>query len=717
MASAQLKIKSAWEEMSGEEKDGFISSLSDEEANKLFLALTGKSVINQDPSYAAAITGNATLPQEQLDVMAGGDIGDVAIGTLYGMGSTARDTGARIKQVGLGLLGGDRQAYTREYDKERADRAEFLKGQPEAFRGAASVGGMVQSVAQLPIAARTGLGRTGVGVTFGGMQYVPEGDTTLGIPSDVTNPIISGLTALAAPAILKVITETGKFVGNTAKSFGRASTGVQDPFLPIKEQTKPIPQYLAGLRDVQGPQAKSAAEFTHIADDLQKATGTKPEALISQQYGSPRAAGAESATFTVARLADKAFNERERIITKAFKVADKIGEGIKKGSVSPERAGRILSANQNRAQDAAWEAADIGWKKDAQPIVELFNSASRGKPAAIISDKNRLEFLEGLKQTSAVTGQANDKVFSAIAKTQEAIAKTGRLTLDAAIKQRSSFSKLSSKGKFLGLENPDDARKAAWGMAQATEADIMEAATKIGGSDVHKQAFQAAKANYATNVGKARALEENIFGSLIGKPNASFEDFAKSAIKMPDSQYRAHLAALRAVNPNIDRQMGRFVFDKAKSDSAVGPSVASTAAKNDPRAFFESLSKNDKFIQTFPSKNQKEVRSLLKLMDRVSDKSGGSGGGSASNVMSQTEQIAQVGATQDPGFLAKQVYRFLIGPTMLDSLYTEAGRKALLTIGQNHFKKVPPAAYAEAVSFLTKKEEQVKNNGNKILNQ
>src|SRR3990167_6929732 len=80
-------------------------------------------VVNQDPSFAAAITGNATLPQEQLDVMAGGDIGDVAIGTLYGMGSTARDTGARLKQVALGFLGpeGSRQTYTREYDKERSD--------------------------------------------------------------------------------------------------------------------------------------------------------------------------------------------------------------------------------------------------------------------------------------------------------------------------------------------------------------------------------------------------------------------------------------------------------------------------------------------------------------------------------------------------------------------------------------------------------------------
>jgi len=667
-------------------------------------------VVNQDPSYAAAITGNATLPQEQLDVMAGGDIGDVLAGTLYGMGSTARDTGARIKQVALGLLGpeGSRLAFTREYDKERADRAAFLKDQPQTFRGAASIGGTVQSVAQVPIPAASALGRVGVGTLFGGLQYVPEGDTTLGIPSDIANPVFGGTAALVAPPLLKGIAETGRFVGNTAKSVGRAATGVQDPFLPIKEQTRPIAQYLSGLRDVQAPQAKSAAEFAQIADDLQKATGIKPEALISQQYGSPRAAGAEAATSTVARLADRAFNERERIITKAFKVADRIGEGIKKGTVSPEKAGRILSANQTRAQDAAWEAADIGWKKDAQPIVDLFKSASRGKPAAVISDKNRLEFLENLKQTSAVTGQANDKVFSAIAKTQEAIAKTGRLTLDAAIKQRSSFSKLSSKGKFLGLDNPDDARKAAWGMAQATEADIMEAATKIGGSDIHKQAFQIAKANYAANVGKAKALEENIFGSLIGKSNASFEDFAKAAIKMPDSQYRAHLAALRAVNPNIDRQMGRFIFDKAKADSIVGPSAASTAARNDPRAFFESLSKNDKFIQTFPVKNQKEVRSLLKLMDRISDKSGGGGGGSAANVMSQSEQIAQVGATQDPGFLAKQVYRFLIGPTMLDSLYTEAGRKALLTVGQNTFKKVPPAAYAEAVNLLTSKEQDQK---------
>ena len=56
------------------------------------------------------------------------------IGLLYGMGSMAQDTGARIGQIArsigekTGLVPeGSRLAYTREYDKKRAERDLFYK--------------------------------------------------------------------------------------------------------------------------------------------------------------------------------------------------------------------------------------------------------------------------------------------------------------------------------------------------------------------------------------------------------------------------------------------------------------------------------------------------------------------------------------------------------------------------------------------------------------
>lgn len=632
---------------------------------------------------------------------------DPHVGLLYGMGSMARDTGARIGQVArsvgeaTGLSEpGSRAEYTREHDKEIADRKDFLSGQTEGFRSGAKMGEFVQSVAQVPIPAASLAGRAAVGTGFGALQYVPEGDTTLGFDSDIANPVLGGTLGAVAPYIVRGGAELVKGVGNVGRGILAKLRGESNSFSALKEQGYPIARQLAGLNDIQTPNATALKEFNANADEIAAATGKRPEALLSQQLGSDRAAKAEAATAASPAITDSAYNERQRLIKLSLDAADDIASKLNKGHISPERGGKLLAASQNRAINTTWEDAGIAYRKEAKPIIDLFESSGSGP---VIGQNNQLKALKEIEQTAAVQGQSNEKVFSAIKRTSETLSTTGNINLEAALSRRGSFSKQSTANKFLGIDDPSTAKQAAWKMAQAVEADIAEAAIKVSsrrGVPYPEEAIKRANAAYSAGAEKARTLEDNVFGTLLGKKNATFEDFTKAALNMPDSQFRNHMTAIREVNPNIDKQMGRFLMDKARVDAKLGPSAPSTAAGIDTNVYFSTLDDNAKFIATFPTANQKQVKAIMTQMHRLSDRVGTSGGGSSANPIAEQASQLQAGTSQDMGFLMKAAYRFVIGPMMSQALYTEAGRKALLVVGRDYLKPVPTSAYLAALKTL-----------------
>ena len=166
------------------------------------------------------------------------------------------------------------------------------------------------------------------------------------------------------------------------------------------------------------------------------------------------------------------------------------------------------------------------------------------------------------------------------------------------------------------------------------------------------------------------------------------------------------MAALREVNPSIDKQMGRFLMDKARAESKIGAGAPATAAKIDPNKYFSVLSENSKFLNTFPPAQQKQVKSIMEQMNRLADRVGASGGGASADPIATVGSQGQAAITQDAGFIARAAYRFVIGPMMHQALYTEEGRRSLLTVGRNYLKEVPPSAYIAAVKTLTDMENK-----------
>jgi hypothetical protein len=644
-------------------------------------------------------------------------------GFLYGMGETARDTGARAKQLLNYFNKPSYDRVTKEYDQERAERQQFKQGMPEQWQSAVPAGQITQGVAQFfsvpggRLAARV-LGGFGIGT----MQYVPEGDKTLGVDSNVMNPIIGGVTAGVTPAIMRGVAEGAKMTGNVARGTLNVARGVQNPWSPVKEQLLPMARNLAGTsrtmdntgkivrNQIESRQLNSIDDVAQFSDDYQATFGQKPDMLLSRRTGSDRVATAEGNTSSVARLVDKAKNEEARITDEATNVIERTAKSLNAGKITERRAGRYIAAATDRAKNSILADADIQWNADSEPLYQLFSKAGNKK---IIGDRNQLAYLESLKSSEEVLGRVNTDVVKTINHTQETIAKNGRLSYDDFVKRRSNLSKSSTKNNFLGLQGTD-AKKAAYGLAQAAEADMMESATRLGANESHQAAFTAARTNYSNNMSRFDAVDESVFGKLLGKQNASFEEFAKAAVAMDDSLYSRQITALREVAPDIDKKIGRFLYDKALEEAKRGSKASSTASKYDPSKIHEVLSNNEKFLKTFPDQDRKKVGLILKHLDYIADKHGMKSGGASGNLISEQGQQAQVAATRDPGFIVRRLYDYFMGPTMLDALYTPKGREAMLKVTRAIYSGAPPSTYTAPAKYLmdnfatkpVKKEEE-----------
>lgn len=637
MASPQ-EIQSAWKAMSKEEQDGFISTLSDDESNKLSESLMAKTTTNKT-FQPGTITGNvvaAVVPE----AIRGGLTG-LALGTrkLYGgLAQTGLELGER-----MGLASpGSAQEFTRDFDRNQASIASFgSESRTPLSAAASSVGEIAAQVA--PAFAIPG----------GPAKFLPS--------LAYTSAVGGGLSAS------RYIPEAER------QGVDRGTEGLKGAALA------------GGLRTVVGAVQAAPRAIERIATSK---TGSEGAAL-EKATGVPLTVGQKAGHETLSEIERGTLGGEKgaQIIDKQLRAAEKYMEdvvsGFSKNAKSPslqESSGKGLVHAANQAKT---RIERIRSTTSSRAYGDFKRAVGDGP---VIPTNNLSKAIDEMADIAApATPEARAVSQSVQSSLREQMERgSGKITADQLLSWQQKigselFKNMDRQGKAFAQKKLMEALHADVNAYSGNASDLLKNATRL----------------YARGSEQLRKIEDTAVERFLGKTVDPFKA-ADKYVKLSPPEIRQLNGILRAQSGALDDMQANVVMS-AIQKSSNHPERLSGKTQFSPNEFISSFPSKQHFDAIFSDSPAKKdaVLKAIQVMQRVSDKNAQSAQGLG--VRQTFADFLGNAAGGNPIFIARLAGK-AFGPIGLRwALFSKKGQETMQFLAR---AKPNTAAYANAIDSL-----------------
>jgi hypothetical protein len=639
-------------------------------------------------------------------------VGKQAVGLVPSIASGAAKSVGGVLQTGsqalegLGIVPpGGTQAFTEAWQGQSQPLL------PPDYQS--PVGEFVGEVAPYAISApETLLGKAALGAVAGGTRFGEQG--TIDPQQRALEAGGGAALGVLGKPIIEAAIATGRIGAGAAKSLYRTALGRPEAREPLEKALSPITQRIIGVKPIVTPstgkeispvakQIKSGSDWVNDADSIQRISGKRPEILLSQEFGSKRVASAEAAVLK-SNQADNALNKLTEIQDEAVKGAQFIGEGLRKQPVSPKRAGAAIYTAQTKLESKLTNIVESEAAENFGKIRKQFGNF----PMINFSSTRNTLLTEAEKQLAAGN--------SAAAKELTGMADrigTDFKTIESVLSYRKARARNArGVGSISGLGREDTSEIAA-NIVKSVNDDILDAGARSGNPRMQAELEKADK-SYRLGYDALRKARDSTLGRLVNikspsksvesinkrarltaDPKVALEDIAEAVSSMKPSEFQKTMRELNAVDPTINKRVGRFLIDKSLKESEIGGARLETEATHNITAMYDSLKKSNAFATILNPVKRNEAETIMRWIARAADRTGG---GAPADPLKGAIKGAMAGSTLSAPFVIQSIANIGMGPFMEKALFTEAGRKSMRIIMK--YPNVPPAVYAKAQSFF-----------------
>ena len=699
------RVRELFSQMNQEEQDGFISELSDDEAQTLLSSLKQppaeqQSFMGRAADYASDLATNAAK-------QTAGFIPSMARGVNRGIGGIIQTGAEGLENAGL-IDPGRTREFTGFWNKEMMD----VPGSGGEYRNpVGEFSGEVLPYLAAPVATLPQ--RMALGTLPGLAKYGEQGPIT---PEErLKGGAIGTVAGLVSKPVSDVLVAGGRVIGGAAQSIFNRVRGTADPYAPLYKAMTPVTQRVIGMKEILSPSnevdlqknIKAASDWMDEADAIHRITGKKPEILMSSEYGSRNVAAAES-TVLKSSAADKALNKLTEMQDDAVAGVTHVAGKLRKAPMSPAKAGTAIY--------------NAHIKYETQLTKELEEGAARnyGKIRDQFGDFPMINFANTKK---TLLDEAKEQARSANHSAARSLTKAandlgdGSQSIDAVLKYRKARARNArGVGSIAGL-GPQDTADIAGKIVKSINDDILDAGARSGNPAMEAE-LKLADTAYREGYTALRKARESTLGRLVNvkgpsktvesinkrarlsaEPTATIEAIAEKVAKMKPSELNATLRNLRSVDPTIDKRVGRYMIDRALKASERGGERMETEAAHNITKLYDELKSSNAFGLIRDPAQRKDADSIMKWLSRAADRSGG--GAPIDPSIAATKNVAAVSTAATP-FVILAAGRLGMAPLMERALFTEGGRRAMKVIMK--YPDVNPALYAKSVEYMMRQE-------------
>lgn len=522
------------------------------------------------------------------------------------------------------------------------------------------------------LASRVAAG-SGVGGTVGGTSFIPEGEGRLG------RTVGGAVFGAALPLGVSAAQGTLNLLRNPANTVLRNTLG--------RLARKGL-QTQVGKRGVAVDKAIGGGKLT-----LAEKTGDPTLGVFEQT--------AKSSPGSFGKIIPEINKANKSAIRALFKDLNRVKTGV----ATPKRVGRSIRVNFDRSVDI------LTRRRSAQAKIDfgVVDKISKGRTMFVPANNLKAE----LKSITSEVGISPQKA-NFLVKMSKDLSKKSSTNLRDILRLRSRLSSAAAGKGSLWKELSDaDTKRFAVKAMEAIDKDLTkmgQSLVKQGKPDLGK-AVKTAIDNYKKNSKPLNTLEDTALGKLIGKGGQSDDVIAKKVLSQSPGELAVSLDILGKrggttvdiIRKNYLRSHVRNAFGGAKDNA--------TQFKFEPRTFNQSITKDKaRFNVLFrnPS-DRKQVNDAVDAIKRISTQT--SGGGVALSPSQLGTEMAGVAVSKNPIFAARTMAKFLPAGIYRKALFTEEGRRALITIAKPlKGQPVTVAAMIKARDALVKIIRE--NNGN-----
>jgi hypothetical protein len=591
------------------------------------------------------------------------EVGQLAEGSVYGLGKGTREMYEGMRQGGLGVgetLGlnapGAQQRYTQETIPVRQEREQFVASQPATFQSGTSAGTFTAKVAPafLIRQPQAAFGRIAAGAGVGGatgfMDFVDEG-------SNESRAVNTGVGAL---------------IGAGISSGFEAVTGLRNI----------APRYIRGKLATQTGQEGEAIE-----------TATKVPLTFGQKTGDPMLQQVEQGLAPTTRT----IAERNKALNASVKSLTNTVRGV-------ENKPEIVASKVKDALDDAVGAAQAKRKVMASYDYAKFKRATGGED--VISMENAKTELARIADEYKFGSSNMGRQAARLAKTLDEDVNAEQFLN---LRSRISDSLAGSGNLFKDIDKAVEKRLAARLMG-AIDADITATSKYLSaqGNENAAELLSKATKNYSKNSDVIRDIHDSTLGKLFKTETFVPEKAAESLTKMQPSEIRRAFSILGKRSPEQVDEVTALWLHNAVRKSIGSPTKGAAESTIDPGNIVNTLLSKEhggaaKLRAIIPdAEKRSQVVKSVRALQRLADRTTPGTGATQSAISKGTEIAGTVAGGAHPVFAARILSKILTPIGIRNALLTDVGRKNLMTLASPTQNQ---AAYIAAANYFNELEQ------------